>query len=177
MAAEEGRTHAEVHPGSEHHHALMCFMGSGRGHRVHRPRSEYQHGRQQPSQSARAFQNAERVREDGVQESWWVIFTHLYLWICQCLSLVVNAKLEEIWLLYVFSTHLPPFLALLTLQLISLVQTNQRFSSSCANVCKPFKFCIPQTLKKHHQKPYTYMTFYLHSTWNRHPHPHTWVDN
>lgn len=28
-SAEEGCAHAEVHPGGEHHHALLCTVGSG----------------------------------------------------------------------------------------------------------------------------------------------------
>lgn len=68
-SAEEGRAHAEVHPGSEHHHALLRAVGPGRGHRVHRPRSEHQHGGQQPAQRARALQDAQRVGKDGIQES------------------------------------------------------------------------------------------------------------
>lgn len=68
-ATEEGCADVEVHPGSEHHHPLLRAVGPGRGYRIHRPRPEHQHGRQQPPQSARSLQNAKRVGENGVQES------------------------------------------------------------------------------------------------------------
>lgn len=66
--AEEGCPHAEVHPGGEHHHALLCTVGPGWGHGVHRSRAEHQHGRQQPTEWAGPLQDAQGVGEDGVQE-------------------------------------------------------------------------------------------------------------
>jgi len=63
---EERRAHAAIHPGSQHHHTLLCIMGLGGGDRLHCACPVHQHVWDESAERTAALPNPEGGRDPGL---------------------------------------------------------------------------------------------------------------